>query len=747
MLERRPATPSAMNLLSLFHKSRSNLPHAGHMTFASSRVGQTVSRAGAFMKRQLWIWPIVAVVLLTGIGVGVGGAIKTTMKDNLASQLTTLLDAEVAMLRTWIGVQTSNAESAATRQQFRDHVYQLLDGLSDASDVDEPIDVESVRKQIARDLAPLMSSHDYVGFFLADKSQRIIAADAEDLIGQQDVPEFASWLARGLDGELTVAPPFQSVRIMQNADGRKRTGVPTMYVVAPVRDADFQVVAALALQIRPEEEFTDILQLGRIGESGETYAFDDDAVMVSNSRFDEDLILLGLLPDVDDARSLLGIQIRDPGGNMTQGYRPQVRRAEQALTRMAEDAIAGNSGVDVEGYNDYRGVPVVGAWTWLSEYDVGVVTEVDVAEAFRPLTILRRTFWGLFALLAASAVAIFVFTLIVSQLQREAQKAAVEAQQLGQYALDEKIGTGGMGVVYRAHHAMLRRPTAVKLLDLEKVNDDSIARFEREVQITCSLTHPNTIAIYDYGRTPEGVFYYAMEYLDGIDLQDLVARYGPQPEGRVIHILRQMCGSLYEAHSIGLVHRDVKPANVMLNRRGGESDVVKVLDFGLVKALDEQKAAGNTAADGLTGTPQYMSPEAIQMPLSVDHRSDLYAVGAVGYFLLTGTPVFDAANIMELCRLHVDQPPELPSKRLGGSVSKETENALLACLEKERAKRPQTARDLIQMLNRSPEANRWSLDDADQWWGSHERGSTDDAETSPATESGAFDRTIIGGET
>ncbi len=165
---------------------------------------------------------------------------------------------------------------------------------------------------------------------------------------------------------------------------------------------------------------------------------------------------------------------------------------------------------------------------------------------------------------------------------------------------------------------MLRRPTAIKMLDVDKVNDASIQRFEREVQLTCQLNNPNTVAIYDYGRTPEGVFYYAMEFLDGIDVQALVEKYGPQPEPRVIRILTQICGSLYEAHTLGLVHRDIKPANIMLNRRGCDADVVKVLDFGLVKAIDEQKQSSMTAANSLTGTPLYMPPEAIQTPNSVD---------------------------------------------------------------------------------------------------------------------------------
>jgi eukaryotic-like serine/threonine-protein kinase len=284
------------------------------------------------------------------------------------------------------------------------------------------------------------------------------------------------------------------------------------------------------------------------------------------------------------------------------------------------------------------------------------------------------------------------------------------------------LGAGAMGVVYKGKHAMLRRPTAIKLLDADKVTAQSIGRFEREVQITSQLTHPNTVAIFDFGRTPEGVFYYAMEFLDGIDLQTLVERYGPQPPSRVIHILDQVCGSLYEAHSLGLVHRDIKPANIMLNRRGGQPDVVKVLDFGLVKALDDQRQTALTQHASLTGTPLYMSPEAIEMPNTVDARSDIYAVGAVGYFLLSGQPVFEADNVIELCQKHVATPPTPPSERSRTPIPAELENAILACLDKARAKRPQTAREVALRIARCAEATQWSIEEADAWWGRHERG-------------------------
>ncbi|MEM9701201.1 MAG: serine/threonine-protein kinase, partial [Planctomycetota bacterium] len=279
-----------------------------------------------------------------------------------------------------------------------------------------------------------------------------------------------------------------------------------------------------------------------------------------------------------------------------------------------------------------------------------------------------------------------------------------------------------MGVVYRGRHALLRRPTAIKMLDVDRVTDASAARFEREVQLTCKLNNPNTIAIYDYGRTPEGVFYYAMELLEGLDLESLVQKDGPQSPARVVHLLLQACGSLYEAHTLGLVHRDINPANLVLCRRGGLPDVVKVLDFGLVKALGGEKEAQLTAAGGLTGTPLYISPEGVNSPNLVDARSDLYAVGATGYFLLTGRPPFSAEGIVQLLQKQVMEPPVPPSRRTSTPLSDELETALLACLEKNPANRPQTARELAALLRRCPEADGWSVEQGEAWWSRHERG-------------------------
>ncbi len=292
-----------------------------------------------------------------------------------------------------------------------------------------------------------------------------------------------------------------------------------------------------------------------------------------------------------------------------------------------------------------------------------------------------------------------------------------EVKQLGQYTLEEPIGSGGMGVVYRAHHAMLRRPTAVKLLHPEKTGEDNLNRFEREVQFTSRLSHPNTVAIYDYGRTPDGMFYYAMEYLDGINLSKLVAKNGPQPEARVIHLLMQACGSLAEAHSAGLVHRDIKPSNLMLCERGGFRDVVKVLDFGLVRQMDHPDDKSLADATGsLTGTPLYLSPEAIREPREVDAQSDLYQLGAVAYFLLTGDHVFTGNSAVEILSHHLHSAPEPPSARLGRVIAEDLEGLVLSCLEKGKSRRPAGAAALREALAQCQDAGKWSQEDARAWW-------------------------------
>ena len=321
-------------------------------------------------------------------------------------------------------------------------------------------------------------------------------------------------------------------------------------------------------------------------------------------------------------------------------------------------------------------------------------------------TALMTTMWWTLTV-GLSSIASFVIHRLRSEVS--------SIRSLGQYQLEHKLGEGAMGVVYHATHGMLKRPTAVKLLRPELGGREVHDLFRREVQLTATLKHPHTITIYDYGRTPEGLFYYAMELLDGASLQDIVEATGPQPVPRVVHVLRDVALALDEAHSVGLIHRDVKPSNIMLTRQGGSDDFVKVLDFGLVKRISDADDSETSDTRSIQGTPQYLSPEGVNTPSEVDARSDIYSLGAVGYYLLTGRPVFEADTVFELCRQHVEAAPPPMSQARGEPVPEPLEQLILSCLAKNKDDRPTSAdalADTLDQLDLPP----WTRADAEQWW-------------------------------
>jgi len=557
---------------------------------------------------------------------------------------------------------------------------------------------------------------DYAGFFIVSPSDTVLACDQSAPVGQK-LDGFRAEFYHGiLAGKASVSKPYRSTLILTDAKGKQRTNLPTMFAAAPITDAGGKVIAALGLRIAPEKEFTRVFEVSQAGRSGETYAFDQKGLLLTQSRFDDDLKQLGLLADAEDSASILTVEIRDPGVDMTTGERPTVRRSEQPLTRMAASATSGESGHDADGYRGFRGAPRAGAWRWLPEYELGVASEIQISEAFAPVQILRRAFWTMMILLGLAAAGIDIAMWYMAEQQKVLQEATLAAGQLGQYKLDVKIGSGGMGTVYRGHHAMLRRPTAIKLLDPVRMTELAVARFEREVQFTSALTHPNTIAIYDFGRMPDGIFYYAMEFLEGMNLEDLVARHGAVDEARTVFLLQQVCGALAEAHAGGLVHRDIKPGNIFLTTRGGLSDFVKVLDFGLVKSTDSAENANLTSTGTVAGTPLYLSPEAIERPVSVDVRADVYAVGAVAYFLLTGAPVFSGDSIMEICLKHIQAVPKPMGERRGRPLSPKLEAWIGSCLAKSPDDRPLNAGAMLAELEACEIPGSWTSAQAAKWW-------------------------------
>jgi serine/threonine-protein kinase len=301
---------------------------------------------------------------------------------------------------------------------------------------------------------------------------------------------------------------------------------------------------------------------------------------------------------------------------------------------------------------------------------------------------------------------------MMSRLRRE----AAEARQLGQYRLRRRIGTGGMGEVYLAEHQLLKRPCAVKLIRPgDEASPRTLERFEREVRLTAILSHPNTVEIYDYGRAEDGTYYYAMEYLLGLSLAELVERHGPLPPPRAVYLLRQVCGALREAHAAGLIHRDIKPSNIFAARRGGMDDVAKLLDFGLVQPAATAGAAHLSREGQILGTPLFMSPEQARGARDLDERSDIYSLGAVAYFLLTGRPPFEGEGGIAVMIAHARDPVPPPS-RVRPGIPEDLERVVLRCLAKDPAGRFADAEALERALGDCACAGDWDRDRAARWW-------------------------------
>jgi len=328
---------------------------------------------------------------------------------------------------------------------------------------------------------------------------------------------------------------------------------------------------------------------------------------------------------------------------------------------------------------------------------------------------------------------------VTSRLVHDLSAEVAREREIGSYHLVERLGTGAMGEVWRADHSMLARAAAVKVIRTQALTVDSIedARnvvnlFELEAQATAALTSPHTIDVYDFGYTKEGLFYYVMELLDGFDLQTLVERDGRQPPERVAHILRQAAESLHEAHEMNYVHRDLKPANIFMCRYGGDVDFAKLLDFGLVldrNASLEEEDPGVPEPDAgvkLIGTPSVMAPEMLDPHAKIDGRADIYGLGCVGYWLLTGERVFPAETRIAMLRAHARATPQAPSERAGVQIPAELEQLVLECLRKRPGERPQSALEVSERITGLGLANDWDRSRRNRWWDNNATGPLQD---------------------
>jgi hypothetical protein len=674
---------------------------------------QTTSSRTPVLSRQAVLWVgLGAAAFLVMAGFWIHHASEEALRDKLRLGLETVLATDVVALEFWIGNELQVVRDWSELPQVREWAERLAAMAANNKNTASDLLAAGELAELRETMQSLVDSDDYDGFGLVGRDGLVLAARRDEVIGQHSSAPGTALLAQVLEGQALMTRPFQVSDLFPHFTALQYA--PRMFAVAPVHDRKGGVIAALFLVIKPDKDFTRILSIARLGDSGDTYAFDRDGLMLSDSRHDDQLKAIGLIPDTPGARSILKLQIRDPGGDMTRGYTPDTPPAGRPLTRLVAAALDGQATrqVILTPYRDHRGVKVVGAYQWLSEYGFGIATEVSVQAAFAAMRPLRWMVFGLLGLLALGAALILASGFAIQFLRRRVE----QVRQLGQYTLERKLGEGGMGEVYLARHALLRRPTAVKFIRSDRVSEDNLVHFEREVQLTSELTHPNTIEIYDFGRTEEGIFYYVMEYLPGLTLASLMELEHSIPPSRAVYILKQLCASLAEAHARGLIHRDVKPLNVILTERGGRFDFVKVLDFGLVKDVRGSDSGDETTAQEVAGTPPYIAPERLRDPTIMDTRSDLFCVGVIGFNLLTGKQPFDGGSTMEIVYQVVNSTAPRPREVSEQAIPPALEQLIVDCLAPDPEDRPASAERIIERLDAIGLTERWDQQAAKSWW-------------------------------
>ena len=472
--------------------------------------------------------PLIAAFItavLIGATIYVGLTVRDSIRHRIRDSLETVLAANINALELWLAEQREAVEQLASDPQVRAAAEHRLADQPDAFSA--PILSSKQTEQI--------ESAGYLGWALIDPSGFVLESSRNDLRGKQ-FPLPRRLLDAITRGRASISTPFEIE--VEDSENSSASTQALMCAIAPLEKGVFRA-GLLALVIDPGRQFTQILSVAQMGRTGETYAFDANAVFISRSRFESQLVRAGLL--AEGMASPLKVHIRNPGVDIREAE-PAGNPKAWPMTVMADHATRGGQDFDVQGYADYRGVRVVGAWRWLAEHDFGVATEFDAEEAFAPLRILQNSFIALLALVMVAGITLFGIAWVTRPPETSSERKEDLSRRLGQYQLSQRIGKGGMGTVYLGSHGLLDRKVAIKVLENADATERALVRFQREVQLTARLKHPNTIEIYDFGRTDEGTFFYVMEFVEGISLEQLVDYYGRQPPERVIYLLLQVCG-------------------------------------------------------------------------------------------------------------------------------------------------------------------------------------------------------------
>lgn len=599
---------------------------------------------------------------------------EVALNSNLESKLFTIVDIETEAIDEWVQSQMRMINYIAADPEFGELVARFQCGREDQS-----------RTKVAAQLRGVSRTLNTRDCILLSMDGHVLADSGEGWLEDQ-LPLLSKRFSNSLQsGKTTFSKAFEPR--FRNSELVANDRHLVLVVAAPIMHPTDGPVGSLGVVFDFSDELSRILGSSRTGATGETVAIDAQGQPVSACR-----------------------QI--PGQPKFSGFslEPKDFGSSSMLGLVAK----------LDSQKDVAHRPVVVAGRWLDRYSIGIVTKMDRIEAFAPIAKIRFFLWTLGGFLALTTFSTFFYRWYLLRSQISTREAELRTKRLGPYSLEKKIGEGGMGIVYQGRHALLRRQTAIKILPPEKSSQEAIAKFEREVRSTSQLNHPNTISIYDYGRTKAGLFYYAMELLQGVDLEQLIARDGPLSDGRAIQILIQVGLSLREAHQLGLVHRDIKPANIMICDRGGAVDMVKVLDFGMVR---EQKMEDDGRNSDLSGTPIYMAPESFEQQGASDARVDVFALGAVGYFLLTGKPLIEATSLGQLLRMHrrdlrrhaVDQL-RIQSLDQENGISEDVIQLIGDCVASVPSLRIASIEEVVDRLRSCLVMSPWTKSEALHWW-------------------------------
>ena len=649
------------------------------------------------------------------MSLGVAWIANLRLREHVDRDVENLLGGAVESLTSalseWSVAKKAVGQSWGNDPALRDIVaaYAELDS-SDKDALKNTSLVEQLRDEVAR-----VCGED-VKYVVWNRSGMTLASWQPDTgdVGNQLPPEGMIALARCADGETLIQFP---TRVTSPTEGFQPEPIAMIWVTLPVRDDQGNVVAVMLVR-DPSwlVEYQELINRHTLAQGPDLFVLNEYGIVVSESRQAKDWIALGIC-EGDPSDTVATIRMADPGGRLQNGHTLTRSRASLPLTEAAARVTVGERGGNTQGYRDVTGEQVVGAWRWLGDLGVGVVAELPKDRANEFASWMRRVI----AAFLAIPLCIFGIGLVVTRLLKTSDGDASEGQMAGAYELLDKIGEGGMGYVYRARHSLLKRPSAVKLLRPDRLTTVDVGRFDREVKLAAQLTSPHTVQIFDYGRTSDGLIYFAMEYLDGLTLSHVVARGdGGLPVGRTLLFLIQLCKSIEEAHSAGLVHRDIKPQNIMITRRGNEADWLILFDFGLAKSVAPNKKEFRTRETIWAGTPMFMSPERIRTPAAVDPRMDIYAIGAVGYLMLTGSDPFTAANPEMIFEQVLNDMPRSPSE-VGAESIPQLDALILRCLAKDADDRPETVTLLRNRLEQLAAKHPWTPEQAKQWWQNHSR--------------------------